>query len=221
MVSFSSLALALSTVVGVLAAPGSEKYVELAKHQLTHSQTGTKNGYYYSFWTDNRGQVSYTNGKGGQYSVNWKDCGNFVAGKGWNPASAKTVTYSGNWKPSGNSYVSVYGWTQNPLIEFYIVESFGSYNPSTGATELGTVESDGGTYKIYKTKRVDAPSIEGKKTFDQFWSVRTSHRVGGTVTTKNHFNAWAKSGLKLGTFNYMILATEGYHSSGSATMTVS
>jgi endo-1,4-beta-xylanase len=89
MVSFSSLALALSTVAGVLAAPGSEKYVELAKRQLTTSQTGTNNGYYYSFWTDGGGEVTYTNGNGGQYSVDWTNCGNFVAGKGWNPASAK------------------------------------------------------------------------------------------------------------------------------------
>ncbi|GIJ92172.1 hypothetical protein Asppvi_011148 [Aspergillus pseudoviridinutans] len=221
MVPFSSLALALSTVAGVLAVPGSEKYVELAKRQITTSQTGTNNGYYYSFWTDGGGEVTYTNGNGGQYSVDWTNCGNFVAGKGWNPANAETVTYSGTWKPSGNSYLSVYGWTTSPLVEYYIVESYGSYNPSTGATLLGTVESDGGTYNIYKTTRTNAPSIQGTATFNQYWSVRTSNRVGGTVTTKNHFNAWAKAGLELGTFNYMIVATEGYKSSGSASITVS
>jgi endo-1,4-beta-xylanase len=41
------------------------------------------------------------------------------------------------------------------------------------------------------------------------------------VTTKNHFDAWAKLGLRLGTtFDYMILETEGYKSSGTAQMTV-
>jgi endo-1,4-beta-xylanase len=89
MVSFSSLVLALSTVAGALAAPGSEQYVELAKRQLTSSQTGTNNGYYYSFWTDGGGEVTYTNGNGGQYSADWTNCGNFVAGKGWNPGSER------------------------------------------------------------------------------------------------------------------------------------
>ena len=37
----------------------------------------------------------------------------------------------------------------------------------------------------------------------------------------NHFNAWRSAGLNLGTHNYQIVATEGYFSSGSATVTVS
>jgi endo-1,4-beta-xylanase len=133
----------------------------------------------------------------------------------------RVVTYSGNFNCPGNCYLSVYGWTTNPLVEYYVVESYGTFNPGSGATLLGTVNSDGGTYNVYHTVRTNQPSIVGTATFDQFLSVRTSHRVGGSVTLANHFNAWASHGLRLGTFNYQILATEGFQSSGSSQITIS
>ncbi|KAE9570226.1 hypothetical protein CGMCC3_g13688 [Colletotrichum fructicola] len=218
MVSFSNLFVAAAAFVSVIASPTGS---DVVKRQSTPSSTGYHNGYYYSWWTDGGYQVTYTNGAGGSYSVNWGGGGgNFVGGKGWNPGGSKTIEYSGTYNPNGNSYLAVYGWTQNPLIEYYIIESYGTYNPASGATKKGSLTSDGGTYDIYVSTRVQQPSIEGTATFQQYWSIRTEKRVGGTVTTGNHFAAWASVGLNLGIHNYTIVATEGYYSSGSASITV-
>jgi len=122
---------------------------------------------------------------------------------------------------SGNWYLSLYGWTKSPLIEFYVVEAFGSYDPSSAASAVGTAEIDGSTYTLLQTTRTNQPSIEGTSTFQQYWAVRKEHRTSGSIDFGAHIDAWKGAGLDLGSFDYMILATEGYKSSGSSTVTVS
>ncbi|CEI65843.1 hypothetical protein FVEN_g7482 [Fusarium venenatum] len=222
MVRITSVFAGLSLVAGSIAAPSPEGlFSKLAKRGGTPNSSGTHDGFYYSWWSDGGAEATYENGPGGSYTMSWQTGGNVVGGKGWSPGKARTISYGGEYKPNGNSYLSVYGWTKNPLIEYYIVEQFGDYDPSTGAQKKGTVEVDGSTYDIFTQTRTNAPSIDGTQTFEQYWSVRKDHRSTGSIDVGAHFDAWEKNGMKLGTHDYQILATEGYFSSGSSHMTVS
>ena len=184
---------------------------------ITTNQQGTNDGYFYSFWTNGTGSVSMTMGSAGNFSVNWSKVGNFVCGKGWKPGTNETVNYSGS--VSGAQSMGLYGWTINPLIEYYVADMGGGGE----GENMGTVTSDGGTYTIWRHQQVNQPSIIGTATFWQYKSIRQGSRVGGTITFGNHINAWTNLGMNLGsTWDYQILAIEGWGgSSGNANITVS
>ena len=128
----------------------------------------------------------------------------------------KTGTEGGcDYRPNGNSYLCVYGWTVDPLIEYYVVDSWGTWRPP-GASSKGQISVDGGTYDVYETTRYNQPSIQGNTTFKQYWSVRTSKKTSGTISVTEHFKAWEKFGMKCGKLYETALTVEGYQSSGSA-----
>lgn len=191
---------------------------------ITSNQTGNHGGYYYTYWKDT-GSATMNLGSGGNYSVNWNlGGGNFVGGKGWSTgSSSRNVGYNaGVWSPNGNAYLCLYGWTTNPLIEYYVVDSWGNWRPPGGSSQ-GNVSANGGTYNLYRTQRVNQPSIIGTATFWQNWSVRTSKRATGSnqvISFSSHVNGWNSKGWNLGNHNYQVMATEGFQSSGSSNLTV-
>jgi endo-1,4-beta-xylanase len=191
-----------------------------AQRNVTTNQTGQDGGMYFSFWTNGGGTVVMTlDGKDG-YQVHWTNCGDFTCGKGWNPGSAHTVSYSGGYQNSGGGAFGLYGWTTNPLVEYYVCDSPGNSGSPAGGTHMGTFTTDGGTYDVYEHQQVNQPSIIGIATFEQYISVRQQHRTSGTITTQNHINAWSGHGMRMGTWNYQIILTEGWNGSGSSSASV-
>ncbi|KAK3202553.1 hypothetical protein GRF29_154g14013 [Pseudopithomyces chartarum] len=177
-----------------------------------------------SFWTDNSASVKYKDLANGAYSVTWNGTGNFVGGKGWNPGStSRSVNWTGSFEPNGYAYLTVYGWTTNPLVEYYIVENYHPDHEPAAPPEgevVTNLTSDGSVYSVRTKMRINKPSIEGTSTFRQIFSVRQDKRSEGIVTVSKHFEAWKEAGLKTGTHNYMVMATEGNNSSGKASIEV-
>ena len=194
------------------------------QRSFTENATGQIDGYNYELWKDT-GTTQMTLLGGGKFSCSWSNINNalFRIGKKWDctktwqQLGSISVKYNVDYQPNGNSYMCVYGWTRSPLIEYYIVDSWGSWRPPGGQSR-GTINVDGGTYDIYVTDRINQPSIDGTSTFKQFWSVRTQKQTQGTISVDKHFSAWTSNNMQLGKMYEAALTIEGYQRSGKATV---
>lgn len=185
-----------------------------ADKSVSSNGTGRHCNYTYEYWKDS-GNGTLTLNKEG-FSIQWSSVNDLLGRKGQRPGSANlAVTYQADYQPNGNSYLCIYGWTKNPLVEYYIVDSWGNWRPPGGQGRVGSVTSDGGTYDIYKIAR-NGPNIEGNGAFTQYWSVRTQKITNSTITVGNHFNAWKNAGMPMGSLYEVSMTVEGYQSSGKA-----
>ncbi|KAI8631451.1 glycoside hydrolase family 11 protein [Xylariaceae sp. FL1651] len=216
MVALTHFIVALSTVVGALAAPAPapEPAADMPDFEIGTNNLARRQDYTQNYKTG--GNVNFQSTSNG-YSVSFSGAQDFVVGRGWQTGTSRNITFSGSTSAnSGTVLVSIYGWSTNPLVEYYIQE----YSNGNGAAQgqmIGTFQSDGSTYNIWKHQQVNQPSIQGTSTFWQYISVRQSMRPsGGTVTTANHFAAWAQHGMNLGQMNYQTLSTEGWGNAGGS-----
>jgi endo-1,4-beta-xylanase len=208
-------ALALATIAAVL--PGTAR----AATQVCSNQTGTVGGSFFTMFVSG-GSACITLNSGTNYSTTWSGIGDFVGGIGFNPGSTtRTVSFSGSMSASGGTaLMSLYGWSTNPLVEYYVIQDDLGGSPALG-TMVGTVTSDGATYNLYEHQQVNQPSIQGTATFEQYLAIRQSNTTSGTITFQNFVNAWASHGMNLGTMNYQVLATESFGGgSGSSSVTL-
>jgi hypothetical protein len=219
----SLLSSGLMLVVLLMMAP----LLAAQNQQICSNQCGVEGGFSYELWQNNgSGSACMTLKTNCQFSCHWNNCLNVVVRRGLSYEPTRThgqigtfnATYECDYQPAGNSYLGIYGWTVTPLVEFYVVDSWGSWRPP-GKISKGTVVIDGGTYDIYEATQVGKPSINGTQTFKQYWSVRTTKRTSGPISLSEHFAAWEGRGMPLGKMYEACLFVEGYRSSGKADFT--
>lgn len=186
-------------------------------------RNGNHEGFFYSFYKDN-GKASMNLEAGGRYTSTWnRDTNNWFGGLGWQSADSKIIHYSGTFEPDGIAYLSLYGWSKNPKIEFYIIESWTTYDPSN--CSFGNIsaryQTDGANYELHHCEHF---SLSPEKKPDTYYSMRVPKKqigaISGTIDVAKHFEEWRRAGLELPANDYAILATEGYQSQGRSDITI-
>lgn len=120
------------------------------------------------------------------------------------------------------SYIGIYGWTREPLVEWYIVDNSGSqWMPGdwvaqgASAKNHGKFTIDGAEYTVYEGDRTSY-SIDGdNKYFKQYFSVRTKARDCGTIDITAHFKKWEELGMKMGKMHEAKILGEAGSTSGA------
>ena len=234
------LALAVSCGVGFSFA----QEIDACKDQMGHegqektdrgrdnsSVTGNigNTGYHYEIWYQG-GSNSMTYYDNGTYKASWNGTGDFLARIGFKYDEDKTYEELGpidayfKWNKSGNAggynYIGIYGWTVNPLVEYYIVDDwFSEPGPNLLGGKKGEFTVDGATYEIYQNQRNNAPSIKGNQTFPQYFSKRKGARPCGHIDITAHFKKWESLGMKMGKMYEAKVLVEAGGGSGSFDVT--
>jgi len=195
----------------------------------TSNKVGKIGNVGYELWSDS-GNNSATFYSDGSFSCSFSNAKDYLCRSGLSFDSTKTHTQIGhiyadfklvkqNISNVDYSYVGVYGWTRNPLVEYYVVDNWLSpYRPGdwVGNKKHGDFTIDGAQYTVYENTRY-GPSIDGNTQFKQYFSVRKSARDCGTIDITAHFTQWEKLGMKLGKMHEAkVLGEAGSNSSGTS-----
>jgi len=181
--------------------------------------------YHYEIWYQggNNSMTSYDNGT---FTAKWSGTNDFLARVGFKYNEDKTYEELGpidayfNWKKSGNAggynYIGIYGWTVDPLVEYYIVDDwFSEPGPNLLGQKKGEFTVDGATYEVYQNQRNNAPSIKGNATFPQYFSKRKGARSCGHIDVTAHFKKWESLNMKMGKMYEAKVLVEAGGGSGS------
>jgi len=230
MKSYNILQLVLATVCAVKA----QSFCSTSSHsgksvKETSNKVGKIGDVGYEIWSDS-GNNSATFYSDGSFSCTFQNAKDYLCRSGLSFDCTKTHDQIGHMyadfklvKQSISnvdySYVGIYGWTKEPLVEYYIVDNWLSqYRPGdwVGNKKHGDFKIDGADYTVYENTRT-GPSIVGDTTFKQYFSIRKTARDCGTIDITAHFNQWEKLGMKMGKMHEAkVLGEAGSTGSGTS-----
>ena len=175
------------------------------------------NGFDYELWKNGKsGKMTVYGGDADcAFKAEWNNSNDYVARCGlyWGKEIDDTPSYKDldgdihaeisftKTGTAGNySFIGVYGWSKDPLVEFYISEdTYNSIGAPWNTKPIGSAVIDGATYNFYKGDMLNNPSIyDDKKQFIQIFSIRQTKRQCGHISVSEHFKAWEKLGVITG-----------------------
>jgi endo-1,4-beta-xylanase len=199
-------------------------------------------GYSWELWAEGMGSGCMTVfGVDARFKATWTNVEDLLARVGLSFDQTRTHTQIGTINAdfaetktgsNGLVYIGIYGWTVDPLREYYILDDWGAIMPAGTASDgtprdhVGTITVDGGTYEVWKKTRVNKPNITGTDaTFDQYFSIRQTARQCGRISVSEHFTKWTGLGLPFGKLYEAKILVEAQDSTGTiefskATVTV-
>jgi hypothetical protein len=111
----------------------------------------------------------------------------------------------------------MYGWLQNPCVEWYVIDDSFQTMPTSKSSVTATI--DGGTYYLIQrttTGTAGANACSGSvSSWMQMLSVRSTARQCGTITVSDHFAAWANQGWSVGNVSSIHINVEVGGGTGS------
>jgi endo-1,4-beta-xylanase len=194
--------------------------------QTGNNVNGTADGLNYGIWSNGSGGNVTTFANAHAFGASWNNGGDFLAHLGLDFNSSKSYTAYGTiaaqiaetktGTAGGYSSIGMYGWTQNPCVEWYIVDD--SFQTMPTQRSSVTTSIDGGTYYLIKNTTTGSGGNDCGATvssWTQMWSVRSAARQCGTITVSDHFAAWANQGWSLGNLTSVHINVEVGGGTGS------
>jgi len=202
--------------------------------QHSGNSQGGSNNLAWQIWS-NQGSGKLTTFSTPAFRAEWNNSGDYLGrlgfewgnnGKSYDQYGTITAGYS--FKKTGSaggySYIGIYGWSNNPCVEWYILDdSFGQmpFTPYNSSQKGSATMIDGENYKFYSNSTSGTGGSRcNASNWSQFWSVRQKARQCGTITISDHFKAWEAAGMKLGNMLEAKILVEAGGGSGSVDFAV-